>query len=274
MIHLNAVTVRYGDFVALHPATLSIRPGQFTVLLGPSGAGKSTLLRCLNLMSQPHSGSVEVDGIGVLKGRAALQRHRRQTGMIFQQHQLLGRQSALRNVLMGRIGYHSALRSLFPLPPGEQAIGLRSLERVGLLDKALARVDQLSGGQQQRVGIARALTQQPRLLLADEPVASLDPATADKVLALLHQVCKEDGIAAVVSLHQLDLARRYADRILGLAQGRVVFDQPPEHLTPARAAELYQQPALAAAGTTPIGPPPIGTTPIPLFSPTTLKETA
>jgi phosphonate transport system ATP-binding protein len=160
--------------------------------------------------------------------------------MIFQQHQLIGRLSALQNVLMGRIGYHSTLRSLLPLPKEEQAIGLHSLDRVGLLHKALARVDQLSGGQQQRVGIARALTQQPRLILADEPVASLDPATADKVLAMLHQICKEDGISAVVSLHQVDLAKRYADRIIGLAHGKLVFDAAPKDLTAVQAEALYE----------------------------------
>lgn len=188
MIQLNDVSVRFGSLVALHPTSLAFQDGEFTVLLGSSGAGKSTLLRCLNLMNQPSSGSITVSELGNLQNRRALQAHRRRTGMIFQQHQLIGRLSALQNVLMGRIGYHTTLRSLLPLSKEEQAIGLHSLDRVGLLHKALSRVDQLSGGQQQRVGIARALTQQPRLILADEPVASLDPATADKVLAMLHQI--------------------------------------------------------------------------------------
>lgn len=241
MIRLNNVSVQFSDAVALHPTSLAFHQGQFTVLLGASGAGKSTLLRCLNLMREPHCGSIDVAGLGSLQDRKVLQKHRRQTGMIFQQHQLIGRRSALQNVLMGRLGYHSTLRSLLPLSQHEQTIGLHSLERVGMLHKALSRVDQLSGGQQQRVGIARALAQQPRLILADEPVASLDPATADKVLALLHRICKESGISAVVSLHQVDLARRYADRIIGLAHGRVVFDAQPDELSPERAAELYEQ---------------------------------
>lgn len=241
MIQLQAVSIKYGSFVALHPTSLSIRRGQFTVLLGPSGAGKSTLLRALNLMNAPDSGTVHADSVGPLDTKKALQRHRRQTGMIFQQHHLIGRRTALQNVLMGRLAYHSTLRSLFPLPTAEQEIALHSLERVGLLDKALCRVDRLSGGQQQRVGIARALAQRPRLILADEPVASLDPATADKVLALLHRICREDGIAAVVSLHQVDLARRYADRVLGLSQGRIAFDLAPDALTPECAAHLYAQ---------------------------------
>ena len=239
MIQLNDVSVRFGSFEALHPTSFSFQEGQFTVLLGASGAGKSTLLRCLNLMNEPHGGNIDVSGLGSLHNRQALQAHRRRTGMIFQQHQLIARLSALQNVLMGRLGYHSTWRSLLPLPKEEQAIGLHSLERVGLLHKALSRVDQLSGGQQQRVGIARALTQQPRLILADEPVASLDPATADKVVAMLHQICKEDGISAVVSLHQVDLAKRYADRIIGLAHGSVVFDAAPEELTAEQAEALY-----------------------------------
>lgn len=239
MISLNEVSVKYGAMTALHPTSIAFRQGNFTVLLGASGAGKSTLLRSLNLMQPSDSGSISVEGIGVLDSKRKLQLHRRRTGMIFQQHQLIGRQTVMQNVLLGRMGYHSSFRSLFPLSRQEQCLALQCLDRVGLLHKAMSRVDQLSGGQQQRVGIARALAQQPGLLLADEPVASLDPATADKVMTLLHSICKEDGISAVVSLHQVDLARRYADRIIGLAQGRVVCDVAPEALTQENAHALY-----------------------------------
>jgi phosphonate transport system ATP-binding protein len=208
------------------------------------------LLRCLNLLHKPSSGVVEVSQVGLLVDRRSTLRHRRQTGMVFQQHQLIGRHTALQNVLLGRIGYHGTLRSLFPLPRAERAFALECLERVGLLEKALERVDQLSGGQQQRVGIARALAQRPRLVLADEPVASLDPASAEKVLDLLRHVCKEDGITAILSLHQVALAQAYADRIIGLAHGAVVFDGVPGDLTPAYLDRLYHQgpqPAGAAA---------------------------
>lgn len=252
MIYLNKISVTFGDVIALHPTTLDFQPGQFVVLLGASGAGKSTLLRCLNMMRTPCTGEVLVNGLDSLRNRKALQTHRRQTGMIFQQHQLIGRQTALQNVLMGRLGYHSTLRGLFPLSHEEQAIGLQSLERVGLLQKALSRVDQLSGGQQQRVGVARALAQQPRLILADEPVASLDPATADQVMALLHTICKEDGISAVVSLHQVELARRYADRIIGLAHGKVICDAAPASLSPAELELLYTYKKPPAVTPTPI----------------------
>ena len=150
--------------------------------------------------------------------------------MVFQHHQLIERHTALQNVLTGRLAYHSTWRSLFPLPRAELEYALRCLERVGLGEKALARVDQLSGGQQQRVGIARALAQQPSMILADEPVASLDPATSERVLTLLRDICREDGITAVMSLHQLEYARRFADRIIGLANARIVFDAEPAKL--------------------------------------------
>jgi phosphonate transport system ATP-binding protein len=256
---LFGVTVRYASgTVGLQPTTLELRPGEFTVLLGPSGAGKSTLLRCLNHLVVPSSGQVVVDGLGTLQRGALLREHRRNTGMVFQHHHLIGRLSALRNVLTGRLGYHTALRTLWPLPRRDREIALEALERVGLLHRALERSDRLSGGEQQRVGVARALAQRPRRILADEPVASLDPATARRVLSQLRHICREDGIAAVVSLHQVELALDHADRVIGLARGRVVLDAPPEgirgnalemlygHDLPARQAPWTGPPELAA----------------------------
>ncbi|MGE0313610.1 MAG: phosphonate ABC transporter ATP-binding protein [Lautropia sp.] len=239
MIRLERVGVAFAGLQALHPTSLTFRDGEFTVLLGASGAGKSTLLRCLNLLNRPSEGRVVASDLGDIADRRTLQEHRRRTAFVFQQHQLIGHNTALANVLVGRLGYHSAWRTLFPLPHAERRVALESLARVDLLHKALERVDRLSGGQQQRVGIARALAQGPRLLLADEPVASLDPATADRVLALLRRICDEDRIAAVVSLHQLDLARVYADRIVGLAHGRVVFDGPPGALGDVALTAIY-----------------------------------
>lgn len=244
MITVNRLAMCYPNgFVALKETSLSFEKGSFTVLLGPSGAGKSTLLRCINFLNSPSSGQVSVDGLGSLNGdRRLLRQHRRRTAMIFQQHQLIDRFSALDNVLIGRIGNYNAWRTLFPLSQWDQRIALESLERVGLFHKALERVDKLSGGQQQRVGIARGLAQQPTTLLADEPVASLDPATAEKVLSLLHSICKEDGLTAIVSLHQVELARRFADRIIGLANGEVVFDGESRALTPEMLAAIYHKP--------------------------------
>lgn len=240
MIQLHKLSVQFGSFTALHPTSLAFVPGQFTVLLGASGAGKSTLLRSLNLLAPPSAGHITVDGVGRLDSAKRVHEHRKRTGMIFQQHQLIGRQSVLANVLLGRIGYHNAWRTLIPLARSERRIALDCLDRVGLLHKALERVDCLSGGQQQRVGIARALAQQPRLILADEPVASLDPTSSRQVLGQLHRFCREDGITTVVSLHQVDFAREFADRIIGLSNGNVVFDSTSDALTPDQASALYE----------------------------------
>lgn len=225
IIQLDRLSLTYpGGVQALRSVSLNFNPGEFTVILGASGSGKSTLLRCLNGLIKPTAGSITVENWGKLNEPKVVLQHRQRTGMIFQQHQLIGRQTALQNVLTGRLAYHSTLRSFFPLPKADKYIALECLDRVGLLNKALARVDNLSGGQQQRVGIARALAQQPRLILADEPVASLDPASSHKVISFLRQICQEDGITAIMSLHQVDLAKTYADRIIGISQGHIVFD--------------------------------------------------
>ncbi len=240
MIQVEGVEVIYPTGSrALASTTLGFERGRFTVLLGASGAGKSTLLRVLNGLVKPTAGRVIVEGLEVLGGSRAMRMHRRRTGMVFQQHQLIGRATVLSNVLTGRLSYHSGLRTLFPLPTAEKRLALDAIERAGLMDYALRRADQLSGGQQQRVGIARALVQQPTLLLADEPIASLDPATADRILGLLHTICKTDGITAIVSLHQLEFAQRYAEHIIGLARGWVVFEGPPARLGPAEIKCIY-----------------------------------
>lgn len=234
-----AVTYRNG-FQALSPTSLSIRPGEFVVLLGASGAGKSTLLRSLNGLVRPTQGELELSDIGSpLTSARVMREHRRMTGMVFQQHHLIGRQTVLANVLMGRLATRTGLNALRPWSRDDKLLGLAALDRVGLADKAMNRADALSGGQQQRVGIARALIQRPRLMLADEPVASLDPVTAHTVLKLLHDICKTDHLTAVVSLHQLDYARQFADRIIGLSHGRVVFDGVPAALTPVDIQKLY-----------------------------------
>lgn len=243
LLTLDSVGVRYPNgVVGLAPASLSLFADQITVLLGPSGAGKSTLLRALNHLVRPTEGGIAVSGIGPLEARGALRRHRRQTAMIFQQHQLIARLTALQNVLIGRLAHYPAWRTLFPFPERDRRLALDCLARVGLLDRALSRCDMLSGGQQQRVGIARALAQQPRLVLADEPVASLDPATSRRVLKLLRSICKADGIPAIISLHQLELAREFADRIIGLADGAIVFDGVPSELAAADLERIYGEP--------------------------------
>jgi phosphonate transport system ATP-binding protein len=225
---------------ALHSTNLEFETGSFNVLLGRSGAGKSTLLRCINLLNDPTTGEIDVEGLGVVNKQRSIQRqHRRNTAMIFQQHQLVSRHSALQNVLMGRLGHYHPLRTLLPFPRADKLLALECLDRVGLIEKALERADNLSGGQQQRVGIARGLAQQPTVLLADEPVASLDPATSHRVLSLLHRICKEDGLTAIVSLHQVELSQEYADRIIGLAEGHVVFDSQKQVLDDVSIDRIY-----------------------------------
>ena len=241
MLRLHDVAMTYPNGVAaVLPTSIAVPKGQFLVLLGPSGAGKSTLLRCMNGLVTPTQGDVIVEGLGsIFQSSRTLREHRRRTGMIFQQHHLIGRLTALQNVMLGRISAHGAMRSIFPLPRSDRFLALQSLERVGLLERALDRVDELSGGQQQRVGIARAMAQRPRIVLADEPVASLDPATGEKVLADLHRICREDGITAIVSLHQVELARRFADRLIGLVKGRIVFEGTTSQLGQNKLDQIY-----------------------------------
>lgn len=240
MIQLNEVGVRYHTATALHPLNIRFETGSFTVLLGPSGAGKSTLLRCMNHLVTPTSGVIEVAEIGPLNSSSRIRAHRRRTGMIFQQHQLIGRHTALRNALLGSVASTGLLRRLVQTDRSETYRALAALDRVGLLGKATMRADQLSGGEQQRVGIARALTQEPDIVLADEPVASLDPETAVSVLSLLREICRQDGITVVVSLHQVELARRFADRIVGLSAGRLVIDEAPGRINTAQIDQIYR----------------------------------
>lgn len=248
IVRLNNIGVTYPDGnVALKSVSLQLNRGEFAVVLGASGAGKSTLLRTINYLNPPSQGTVLVSGLDDRLGQGlhplgdvnTVRSHRKQTGMIFQQHQLIERQSALQNTLMGRLAYYSFWRSLLPLSQPDQQLALDCLRRVGLMDKALTPVKNLSGGQKQRVGIARALTQQPRLLLADEPIASLDPASAHRVLSLLQTICKTDCIAALLSLHQVEFAMAYGDRIIGLVQGRVVFDAPPAQVSDLDLEQIY-----------------------------------
>jgi phosphonate transport system ATP-binding protein len=210
------------------------------VVLGPSGAGKSTLLRCVNRLVQPSSGEVRIAGEPPAGGGAALRRLRSQVGMIFQDHNLVPRLSVLKNVLTGRLARMPAWMSLLQLFRDEDLrIALDCLKRVELHDRAWSRADRLSGGQQQRVGIARALAQEPRAILADEPVASLDPKTARVVLNDLKRASRELGIAVLCNLHQVGYAMEFADRIVGIHAGRMVFEGRPDNLDQQGLARIY-----------------------------------
>ncbi|WP_312510806.1 phosphonate ABC transporter ATP-binding protein [Massilia sp.] len=218
----HKVGQRYGERVALEDVGFTLERGQMLALLGPSGAGKTTLFRCLAGLQSPDSGRIALDGVDVASLRG---RERRRIGLVFQQFNLVPRLSALDNVLAGRLGHAPAWRGwLRRFDAHDVALANDCLARVGLAGHAHQRADTLSGGQQQRVAIARALAQQPHLIIADEPVASLDPGSGAGILELLKSICHADGLAVVCSLHQPEYARRYADRVLGLRAGRVVVD--------------------------------------------------
>ncbi|MFQ6033306.1 MAG: phosphonate ABC transporter ATP-binding protein [Candidatus Bipolaricaulia bacterium] len=241
--HLTKVYER-GRVEALKDVSFSVDKGEFLVLIGLSGSGKSTLLRCINRLVEPTLGRVRFDGIEITAlSHRQLRRVRRKIGMIFQQFNLVKRSSVLANVLAGRLGYVPMGRTLigkFPKEDLERA--KRALERVGLLEKMYVRADQLSGGQQQRVGIARALMQEPELLLADEPVSALDPATSHSILKYVEEMNRE-GVTVLCSLHFLSLARRYGTRIIALKDGRIVFDGEPKEIDEAKFKEIYGEEA-------------------------------
>jgi phosphonate transport system ATP-binding protein len=234
-----------GQVVALKNVSFSVEKGEFLVIIGLSGSGKSTLLRCINRLIEPTAGQIFVDGVDVTElSSVRMRRVRRKIGMIFQHFNLINRSTVLTNTLSGRLGYMSAWRSLLGLFTKEdKKLAIKNLARVGLEDKAYARADELSGGQQQRVGIARALMQDPDLLLTDEPVSALDPATSHSVMQYLEQMNQEDGVTVLASLHFLSLARRYGTRIIALKDGELMFDGSPSEIDEAKFQEIYGEDA-------------------------------
>ena len=231
--------------VALKDVSFTVKDGEFLAIIGLSGSGKSTLLRCINRLIEPTEGRIFWNDIEITAASPKeLREIRRQIGMIFQQFNLVKRSSVMTNVLTGRLGYAHPILSLFHyFPPEDRERAMAALERVGIAEKANVRADQLSGGQQQRVGIARALMQEPKLMLADEPVASLDPVLAHSILRYLELLNQEDGITVLCSLHFLDLVHRYATRVIGLKDGELVFEGAPSELTPERFKEVYGEEA-------------------------------
>ena len=241
MLVVDGLTCRFGTKAAVDNASFSIAPGSFVGVIGRSGAGKSTLLRSINRLSPVTSGRVLFKDLDVtaLRGRE-LRQWRARSAMIFQQFNLVGRLDVLTNVLMGRLAEIPSWRSLAQLWPAEDvAMALSALEQFDMAALAAQRADQLSGGQQQRVAIARALVQNPEIILADEPIASLDPRNTKIVMDALLRINKHFGITVICNLHSLDLARIYCDRLIGMATGRVVFDDVPAALTAQIARELY-----------------------------------
>ncbi|MFD3259156.1 phosphonate ABC transporter ATP-binding protein [Paenibacillus lentus] len=245
MIELSNVSKTYPNGTkGLNHINLSISQGEFVVIVGLSGAGKSTLLRSMNRLHDITEGDIRIGGKSITKASGQqLRSIRRDIGMIFQSFNLVKRSTVLRNVMAGRVGYHSTLRTVLGLFPKEDTdIAFGALSRVNIAEKAYVRADQLSGGQQQRVAIARVLAQEAKIILADEPVASLDPLTTKQVMDDLKRINQELGITTIVNLHFIDLARAYATRIIGLRAGAVVFDGPVSEATDEAFASIYGRP--------------------------------
>lgn len=248
MLKLVGLTKQFGQRKALDDVSLEFGDGEFVAVIGRSGAGKSTLLRCINRLHEPTSGQIVFNGVNVLalKGRA-LRQWRADCAMMFQQFNLSGRMDVLTNVLVGRLQKHATLPSLFKLfSADERAAAVATLARFDLADAALQRAETLSGGQQQRVAIARALLQEPKLILADEPIASLDPKNSEAVMDALKDINEREGITILCNLHDLDVAEQYCKRIIGMEKGKVVFDGPPAALDKAMKQRIYGQDLRAA----------------------------
>jgi phosphonate transport system ATP-binding protein len=232
-LRIEKLTKQYGDTTALSEVSFEIPDGKFAVVLGESGAGKSTLLRVLNGLTEPTSGGVYLDDDEITNSRSDV-------GMVFQQHNLVEELSAYSNALTGTLNRTGLLRSLLNRQPVEdRELALEALDTVGLLDEAGQKVDSMSGGQQQRVGIARALVQRPNLLLADEPVASLDPSSAESVMQYLRETAETRNLTTLASLHQVNIAREFGEQFVGLKDGEVIFDGPREELTTGVLEDIY-----------------------------------
>ena len=242
MLKIKQLVKKYntGD-LALNSVDLEVQKGQVMALIGPSGAGKSTLIRCVNRLVAPTSGEIWFNGENIVKMRSGkLRRARRNMGMIFQEFALVERLTVMENVLSGRLGYVGFWRSyLRKFPQNDIKDAFRLLEKVGLDTMANKRADELSGGQRQRVGIARALIQNPDILLVDEPTASLDPKTSRQIMRLITELCEENQLGAIINIHDVALAQMFSERIVGLREGSIVYDGSPDDLKPDVLTEIY-----------------------------------
>jgi phosphonate transport system ATP-binding protein len=264
MLSIEGLSRRFGAKAAVDNVSLTIEAGRFIGVIGRSGAGKSTLLRMINRLEQPSAGTIRFADLDVtsLSG-AALAQWRARCAMIFQQFNLVGRLDVLTNVLIGRMNHVSTLRSVLQLwSERDIALALSALEQLDIAGLAAQRADSLSGGQQQRVAIARALVQEPQIILADEPIASLDPRNTRIVMDALQRINRHHGITVLCNLHSLDLARTYCDRLVGMANGRVAFDGAPSELTDAAARDLYGIEAADAFDAPPASAPEPGAQPV------------
>lgn len=242
MLEIKNVTKIYdGSVLALDDVSFNVKQGEFVAIIGLSGSGKSTLLRCINRLVEPTEGEIIFDGINItMASQVELRRIRRKIGMIFQHFNLVDRSKVLTNVLAGRLGYTNPAMSLVNrFSKSDVEMALKQMDRVGIRDQAYKRADELSGGQQQRVSIARAMMQNPKIILADEPVASLDPVLAHSIMQYLEKINREDGVTVICSLHFLDLVHRYANRAIALNAGKLMFDGSPKGIDDDKFKEIY-----------------------------------
>lgn len=241
----NLTKIYEGGVKALDNVSFSVQDGEFLAVIGLSGSGKSTLLRCINRLIEPTAGSIMWDGDDITKAsQEEMRRIRRKIGMVFQHFNLVTRSKVITNVLAGRLGYtNPALSLINRFSEDDYRKAREELKRVGIKDQAKKRADELSGGQQQRVGIARAMMQDPAMILADEPVASLDPVLAHSIMQYLEQINNDEGVTVICSLHFLDLVHRYADRAIALNEGRLMFDGSPEAIDDEKFKDIYGQDA-------------------------------
>jgi len=241
VLEIHNLTKYYKSNRALNDVSLKVRSGEFVAVIGRSGAGKSTLLRCVNRMIEPSSGRIEFEGVDVRTlRRNALRERRTRIGMIFQHFNLVSRQTVIENVLHGRLGHKSTLAGVVGFySSDERRMAQSVLRQLDLADQSDQRCDQLSGGQKQRVGIARALVQEPRLILCDEPIASLDPRSAKIIMDHLHRISRDMGISILMNLHQVEVAVKYADRVVGIREGGIVYDGEPKGLKKRMVADIY-----------------------------------
>ena len=242
MLEVKNLTKIYpGDVLALDNVSFKVEPGEFLACIGLSGSGKSTLLRCINRLVEPTAGEIVWNGVDITRAsQDEMLRIRRKIGMVFQHFNLVSRSKVITNVLAGRLGYVNPFMSVLNrFPKKDIDLAMHEMERVGITDQAYKRADELSGGQQQRVGIARAMVQEPEMILADEPVASLDPVLAHTIMQYLEQINQEEGVMILCSLHFLDLVHRYADRAIALNDGLLMFDGPPGEIDDEKFREIY-----------------------------------
>jgi phosphonate transport system ATP-binding protein len=242
MLEIKNLTKIYdGDVLALDNVSFTVEPGEFLACIGLSGSGKSTLLRCINRLIEPTEGQILWNGTDITQAsQEEMNQIRRKIGMVFQHFNLVNRSKVITNVLAGRLGYTNPAMSLINrFSQNDLEMAAKQLERMGITDQAYKRADELSGGQQQRVGIARAMMQEPEMILADEPVASLDPVLAHSIMQYLEKINKEDRVMVLCSLHFLDLVHKYADRAIALNDGMLMFDGPPSAIDDEKFKDIY-----------------------------------